>query len=209
MRVRAILLAVALATPVTAGAARAEILLGMAGPLTGPNAWLGELPEKGFDLAIADLNAAGGVLGQRVRGVIVDDFCNADQGRVAAAKLVADRVVAVIGHQCSSAAIAAAPIYGQAGVVLVSNAATNPRLTELGVPTVFRVVGRDDQQGAIAAAYLAASWRDRPIALVHDDQAYGQGLAEEVRKGLERRGLREALLATIRPGLTDYGPLVD
>src|SRR3954470_16831165 len=210
MRVRAILLATALTLSLLgAGAAQAEILLGVAGPLTGPNARFGELTEKGFDLALDGLNVAGGVLDQQGRGVAVDDFCDPDQGRAAAAKLVADRVVAVIGHQCSGAAIAAAPAYGEVGVVLVSNAATNPRLTELDVPTVFRVVGRDDQQGAIAAAYLATVWRDRPIALVHDGQAYGQGLAEEVRKGLGRHGVREALFTAIQPGQTDYGLLVD
>lgn len=192
-----------------AGVARAEVLLGVAGPLTGPNAWLGELTQQGFDLAVADLNTTGGVSGQQVRGIVADDFCNPDQGRAAAGKLIAARVVAVIGHQCSGAAIAAAPAYGEAGVVLISNAATNPRLTELGVPTVFRVNGRDDQQGVIVAAYLATAWRDKPIAIVHDGQAYGQGLAEEIRKGLERHGLREALFTTVEPGLTDYGPLVD
>jgi branched-chain amino acid transport system substrate-binding protein len=193
----------------TAGAARADTLLGVAGPASGPNAWLGELTQHGFDLAVDDLNVAGGVLGQQVRSVAADDFCDPDQGQAAAAKLVADRVAAVIGHQCSGAAIAASPAYGEAGVVLVSNAATNPRLTELGIPTVFRVVGRDDQQGAIAAAYLATVWRDRPIAIVHDGQAYGKGLAEEVRKGLAQHGVRESLFTAIQPGQPDYGPLVD
>src|SRR5262249_52783726 len=94
------------------------------------------------------------------------------------------------------------------GVVMISNAATNPKLTELGVTTVFRVVGRDDQQGAFAAAYLGTTWRGKPIGIVHDGQAYGKGLAEEVRKGLEQRGVRAALFTAIEPGLTDYGPLV-
>jgi branched-chain amino acid transport system substrate-binding protein len=206
MQVRAVLLtAVLMMAPLTA---RAEVLLGVAGPLTGPNAWLGELTQRGFDLAVTDLNANGGVLGQQIRSVAADDFCNPDQARAAAAKLVADGAVAVIGHQCSGAAIAAAPAYGEAGIVLISNAATNPKLTELSVPTVFRVVGRDDQQGALAAAYLATTWRDRPIGIVHDGQAYGKGLAEEVRKGLEQRGVSEALFTTIEPGLTDYSPLV-
>ena len=206
MRVRAVVLAASLMLAPLG--VRAEVLLGVTGPLTGPNAWLGELTHQGFDLAIANLNANGGVLGQQMRGVVADDFCNPDQGQAAAGKLIADGVVAVIGHQCSGAAIEAAPAYGKAGVVLISNAATNPRLTELGVPTVFRVVGRDDQQGAIAAAYLATTWRGKPIGIVHDGQAYGKGLAEEVRKGLEQRGIREALFIAVEPGLTDYGPLV-
>jgi branched-chain amino acid transport system substrate-binding protein len=168
-------------------------------------------PRRFEDVAVllADLNAAGGVLGEAVRAVGVDDFCDPDQGRAAARKLVSDGVVAVIGHQCSGAAIAAALVYGEAGVVLVSNAATNPRLTEQGIATVFRVAGRDDQQGAMAAAYLAAAWRGRAIALVHDGQAYGRGLAEEVGKGLQRQGVGVALLTTIEPGRTDYGTLVE
>ena len=206
MRVRAVVLAASLMLAPLG--VRAEVLLGVTGPLTGPNAWLGELTHQGFDLAIANLNANGSVLGQQMRGVVADDFCNPDQGQAAAGKLIADGVVAVIGHQCSGAAIEAAPAYGKAGVVLISNAATNPRLTELGVPTVFRVVGRDDQQGAIAAAYLATTWRGKPIGIVTDGQAYGKGLAEEVRKGLEQRGIREALFIAVEPGLTDHGPLV-
>jgi branched-chain amino acid transport system substrate-binding protein len=192
-----------------AGAVRAEVLLGVATPLTGPNTWFGEMTLKGFDLAVADLNAAGGVLGQQIQGSSVDDFCNPDQGRAAARKLVAVGVVAVIGHQCSGAAIAAAPVYGEAGVVLISNSATNPKLTEQGIGTVFRVVGRDDQQGALAAAYLAAAWHDKAIAVVHDGQTYGKGLAEEVRKGLEQHGMREALFTAVEPGRSDYGALIN
>ncbi len=192
----------------TAGAARAEILLGVAGPMTGPNSWLGDLTSQGVEMALGDLNAAGGVLGQQVNGVAADDFCDPGQGRAAAGKLIAQGVAAVIGHQCSGAAIAAAPAYGEAGVVLISNGATNPGVTEQGVATVFRVCGRDDQQGALAADHLAAAWRDKAIAIVHDGQAYGKGLAGEVGKGLERRGVRPALLTSIEPGRSDYGALV-
>ena len=96
----------------------------------------------------------------------------------------------VVGHICSGAAIPAAPVYEAAGVIMISASATNPRLTEEGRANVFRVVGRDDQQGIIAGDYLAEHWGESKIAILHDGQAYGAGLADETRKQLNERGVQ-------------------
>ena len=180
----------------------------MAGPLTGPNAWLGEQTERGVTLAVADLNAAGGVLGQQVEVVTADDYCDGEQAIAAANKLVAVGVAFVAGHPCSGAAIPASEVHAAAGILMISNAATNPMLTERGLDNVFRVVGRDDQQGTIAGNYLAERWGDKSIAIVHDGETYGRGLAEETKRQLNARGVQEVLFSEITPGNADYGGLV-
>jgi branched-chain amino acid transport system substrate-binding protein len=158
------------------------------------------------ELAVADLNAAGGVLGQQVEVVTADDYCDGEQAVAAANKLVAVGVVFVAGHACSGAAIPASEVHAGAGILLISNAATNPMLTERGLDNIFRVVGRDDQQGTIAGDYLADRWGGKSIAIAHDGEAYG--LAEETRKQLNVRGVQEVLFTQITPHNADYGALV-
>jgi branched-chain amino acid transport system substrate-binding protein len=128
---------------------------------------------------------------------------------LAAEQLVSEAVAVAFGATCSGAAIAASKIYGHAGILMIEAGATNPRLTEEGDGHVFRVVGRDDRQGAIAGDYLASRWDDGQIAIVHDGSAYGRGLAEEVKKRLNQRGVSEALFATYQPEALDYSVLLD
>ena len=208
VRRRSLTVALVLAASFWARAAEAEILIGMAGPLTGPNAWPGEQTERGVMLAVDDLNAAGGVLGQQVGVVSADDYCDGEQTVAAANKLVAEGVVFVAGHWCSHASILASDVYAAAGVLMISPGSTNPMLTERGLDNVFRVVGRDDQQGTIAGDLLADHWRDKTIAIVYDGQAYGRGLAEETKRRLNARGVREALFTAITPGDLDYAALI-
>jgi branched-chain amino acid transport system substrate-binding protein len=188
--------------------ARADVLIGNASPLTGPLSWVGAHYLVGTELAVDDLNAKGGVLGERVQLISVDDACDTEQAGVAARKLISDGVTFVIGHVCSGAAIAAAPVYEAAGVIVMSAGATNPRLTEEGRANVFRVVGRDDQQGILSGDYLAEYWGNKKIAILHDGQPYGAGVAAETRKQLGKRGVSEALFEQITPGQVDYSDVV-
>ena len=189
-------------------AAGAEILIGMAGALTGPNAYQGEQQQQGVEMAVADLNASGGVLGQQVKLISVDDACDSGQAIAAAYRLVAARVAFVVGHQCSSASIPAAGIYERAGIIQMTPASTNPRLTEEGRDNVFRICGRDDQQGSIAADFLVARWPNAKIAIVSDGSVYGKGLAEETRRQINKHGIAETLYEDLTPGQSDYSPLV-
>ena len=148
------------------------------------------------------------MLGEQIELITADDYCDGEQAVAAANKLVADGVVAVFGHQCSGAAIPASKIYADAGILMISNGATNPKLTEQGFTNVFRVVGRDDVQGRIAGDLLAERWGNKPIAILHDGQAYGKGLAEETRKRLNERGIAEAMFEAIEPGKADYWDVV-
>jgi branched-chain amino acid transport system substrate-binding protein len=199
---------VIIAWAMNAAAANAEILIGMAGALTGPNAYQGEQQQQGVEMAVADLNAAGGILGQQLRLISVDDACDSGQAIAAAQRLVAAKVSFVVGHQCSGASIPAAAIYTRAGIIQMTPASTNPRLTEEGRANVFRICGRDDQQGAIAGDFLVARWRGAKIAIINDDSVYGKGLAEETQRQLHKHGVIETLYENLVPGQSDYSPLI-
>jgi branched-chain amino acid transport system substrate-binding protein len=184
--------------------AHAEILIGASGPMTGTLAWFGEQMQQGMDMKVAELNGTGGVLGQQVELLMVDDYCSPEQAIAAAEKLVATRVAAVIGHYCSGASIPASKVYAEAGILMISPYSTNPTLTEQGFANVFRVVGRDTLQAAMVADYLAERWGDQDIAIVHDGQAYGKGIAEEALRRLGEHGVTGILFEAIEPGQTDY-----
>ena len=201
-------LAGVLAIAAAAAPTRADVLIGDASPLTGPVSWVGAHYLVGTELAVADLNAKGGVLGEQVQLISVDDACDTEQAVAAAQKLISDDVTFVVGHVCSGAAIAAAPLYEAAGVLMISASATNPKLSDAGRANVFRVVGRDDHQGIIAGDYLAERWGDNKIAILHDGEPYGAGIAAETRKQLNKRGITESLYQQITPGQVDYSDVV-
>jgi branched-chain amino acid transport system substrate-binding protein len=205
---RFIPLAAAFLTTVVISSARAEIRIGIATPLTGPYAWGGEQIRAGADQAVRDLNERGGVLGESLAAVLVDDFCDPDQALAAARKLVADGVSLAVGHQCSGAAIPASSIYEEAGIILISPAATNPLLTDRGLRYTFRTCGRDDVQGAMVGEHLARAGAGANIAIVHDGQTYGRGIAEEAKRRLDERGIEIALFEQVQPGQTEFSDLV-
>jgi len=189
------------------GAANAEILIGTAVPLVAD--FQGEQILRGVEMAVTDLNTAGGVLGEEVRLVTIDDNCDASQALAAARVFAAEEVVFVAGHLCSDASLAAAAIYEEAGIVMISPGSTNPRLTEEGRRNILRVVGRDDQQGTIAAARLAGEWKGSRIAILSDDTAYGGGLAAETKREFNRLGQTEVLFETYAAGRSDYSEVVE
>ena len=187
---------------------QAEILIGFAGPMTGPRAWSGQQFQRGAEQAVADINTRGGVLGQRLALVVGDDASDARQARAVANKLVADGVALVIGHRSSDMTKAAAGIYAAAGVLQITPSSTHPALTEQGIKTFFRVCGRDDQQALLAADYLHQQWAGKAIGIVHDNSSYGYGLARQTRERLHALGTREKLFTHFEPGKLDYGELL-
>ncbi len=202
---RLVPLAIVMLAAVLGGPSRADVLIGMAGPLTGKLAWYGEQLERGAAQAVADVNAAGGVLGQQVQLITADDFCDPEQAVAAARKLVSDGVTFVVGHLCSGASIPASEIYAAAGVLMISPASSNPILTELGRANVFRVIYRDDAAGIVAGNYLADHWADKKIAILHDGTTFGKGLADLTKEQLKRRDLSEVIYQAYVPGLNNYG----
>lgn len=182
---------------------RAEVLIGLALPLTGSQSWSGGESEEAARLAIGDLNAAGGVLGQQVNTLLVDDHCEAGQAVAAARKLVESAVAVVVGHKCSSAAIPASAVYDAAGIPMISDFATNPQLTEQGFPKQFRVIGRDDAQGRIAGDLLVERWGDGKIAIAHDGDVYGTYLANTVKDRVHQLGVEEVVFRIAEPAAFD------
>jgi len=189
------------------GTAGAETELGFASPLTGPYALTGARHRIAVEMAVGDLNRRGGVLGQQVGLVTVDDACGLQQSVAAARRLVAAGVRVVIGHLCSHSSLLAAGIYETADVLMISPGSTHPRLTEEGRQNVFRLDGRDDHQGALAGDFLAARWMGAQIAILHDGSTYGEGLASEARKQLRLNGVKDAIYDAYRPNQEDYGKL--
>ena len=188
--------------------AKADITIGVVGPMTGSYAVFGDQMKRGADWAIRELNAKGGVNGQKIEVVIADDACDPKQA-VAAANLMASKHVAVvIGHYCSGSSIPASSVYAEYGILQISPASTNPTFTERGMWNVMRTCGRDDKQGVTAGDYIAKTYRGKRIAVLHDKSAYGKGLADEMKKELNKRGVKEALYEGYNPGEKDYSALV-
>jgi len=184
------------------------IMIATAGPMTGKYASFGEQMLRGARQAVKDINEAGGVLGKKLKLEIGDDQCDPKQA-VAVANLLVNRGVKfVAGHFCSGSSIPASEVYQSENILMISPASTSPRLTERGMSNVFRVCGRDDQQGQVAGDFLADKFKDERIAVVHDKQAYSQGLAEATLKQLKKRGIKIALRETVTPGEKDYSALV-
>jgi branched-chain amino acid transport system substrate-binding protein len=199
--------AIILAAAFCARAAGSEILIATAGPMTGAYAWFGEQYQRGTGLAVAELNAAGGVLGQRVELIVGDDFCDPHQAVALARKLVSDGVAFVAGHWCSHSAIPASKIYEGAGVLMIAPGAISAKLTDEGGPNVFRVCGRDDRQGTKIADYLADHRSGEKIAILDDGTTFGRGLADGVQRRLHERGQQLAMDAAYTPGEAEYSTL--
>jgi branched-chain amino acid transport system substrate-binding protein len=129
----------------------ADVIIGVAGPVTGPNAAFGAQLQKGAEQAAADINAAGGINGEQIKVVVGDDVSDPKQGISVANKFVADGVKFVVGHFNSGVTIPASEVYNENGIMVITPAATNPQVTERGMPMVFRTCGRDDQRASSPA----------------------------------------------------------
>ena len=192
----------------TAGAATAQVKFGVGGPITGPSAATGAQMKNGVDQAAADINAAGGILGQKVSVSYGDDVSAPRQGVSVANKFAADGVKFVIGHYNSGVTIPSSEVYQENGILQITPASTNPTVTERKMWNIFRVCGRDDQQGQVAGEYIAKHYKGKKIAVVHDKTTYGKGLADEMKKTINKAGIKEVLYEGINTGEKDFSALV-
>ena len=192
-----------------AGAASAQdIPVAVAGPMTGGEAAFGAQMKNGAEQAVADINAAGGVLGKKLALQVGDDACDPKQARAVAEKLSGAKVPVVIGHFCSSSSIPASDVYAETGVLQITPASTNPRYTDRNMWNTLRVCGRDDQQGTVAGRYLAKTYKGKNVAILHDRTTYGKGLADETKKALNKAGVREKMYEAYTKGDKDFTALV-
>ncbi len=191
--------------------ASAEIVIATAGPMTGQYASFGAQMKAGAEQAVADINAAGGVLGQQLKLLIGDDACDPKQAVAVANQMASNKAVLVAGHFCSGSSIPASSVYVEEGVIQISPASTNPKFTdERPNPKggTYRVCGRDDQQGDVAGAHLATAMKGKKVAFVDDKTAYGKGLADATRAAYEKRGGKPAMVESYTAGEKDYTALV-
>jgi branched-chain amino acid transport system substrate-binding protein len=191
-----------------AGAAEADVTIGVAGPITGANASFGAQLTQGVAQAAEDFNRSGGILGQRVVIQQGDDVSDPKQGVSVANKFVGDGVRFVVGHFNSGVTIPASEVYADNGVLMITPSATNPKVTERKLWDVFRTCGRDDQQGRLWADLALGKLRDAKIAIVHDKTTYGQGLADAAKGFMNAGGKKEVLYEGVNAGEKDYSAIV-
>src|SRR5215469_16005125 len=191
-----------------AGPASAQVKFGVGGPITGANAATGAQMKNGADQAIADINAKGGILNQKVTAEYGDDVSDPKQGVSVANKFAGDGVKFVIGHYNSGVTIPSSEVYQENGILQITPASTNPTVTERKMWNIFRVCGRDDQQGKVAGGYILAHFKGKKIAFVHDKTTYGKGLVDETLKTIQAGGMKEVLYEGINTGDKDYSALI-
>lgn len=199
----------AFAMAMSASAAYADIVIGTAGPMTGQYASFGEQMRTGAEAAVADINAAGGVNGEMLVLEVGDDACDPKQAVAVANQMASKGAVFMAGHFCSGSSIPASSVYAEEGIVQISPASTNPKFTdERPGPGVFRVCGRDDQQGEVAGQFLQDTFGDQKVAIIHDKTAYGKGLADATKAAFEAAGGTTVLYEAYTAGEKDYTALV-
>ena len=192
--------------------AQDTLTVATAGPMTGQYASFGEQMKRGAEQAVADINAAGGVLGKQLVLEIGDDACDPKQAVAVANDFVSKGVAVVAGHFCSGSSIPASSVYAEEDILQITPASTNPALTEdaqgKGWYNIFRTCGRDDAQGIVAGRFLAEKFKGKNVAILHDKTAYGKGIADETKKNMNASGLKEVMYEAYSAGEKDYSALV-
>jgi len=185
-----------------------DIPVAVAGPMTGGESAFGRQMKNGAEQAVADINAAGGVLGKKLALQVGDDACDPKQARSIAEKFAGSKIPFVAGHYCSSSSIPASEAYSEGNVLQITPASTNPVFTERKLWNVARVCGRDDQQGGVAGQYIAKNYKGKNVAILNDKTTYGKGLADETKKALNKAGVTEKMFESYTKGDKDFNAIV-
>src|SRR3954471_11195124 len=196
--------ALTLAVALLSTSVRAEVVFGVALPRTGPTAAIGDQILNGVAAAAKDVNEKGGVNGEKLVLDVQDDACDPKQAVSVANRFMQGPVRLIVGHMCSGASIVASDVYAENGAVMMSPASNSAKLTDRGLPGIFRVCGRDDQQGQLSAKVIAERFPGKKVAVLHDNSPFGRGLADATKTNLNKLGVTEAMFAAITPGERDY-----
>jgi len=200
-----------LAPPLLGGCAREPdaIRIGVSCPLTGDQAKIGGDMLHGAELAVAEVNEAGGLLGKPVRVFALDDQHNATQAVAAAHRFVASKsVLGVIAHLNSACSLPASDIYARGGLVQVTPCSTNIGLTRRGLKTLFRMCAHDGTQGSAAAVFAVRTLKARRVFVLDDKSTYGQGLADEFAKAVAKLGSNVLGRDSLNQGEKDFSALL-
>ncbi|OZG71715.1 leucine ABC transporter subunit substrate-binding protein LivK [Hahella sp. CCB-MM4] len=184
------------------------IKIAIAGPQTGDVAQYGDMQVIGAEMAVEQINAAGGVNGDKIEAIRYDDACEPKQAVAVANKIVNDGIKFVVGHLCSGSTQPASDVYEDEGILAISPASTNPEITQRGYKMIFRTIGLDSHQGPTAGRYIADKIKPSKVAVIHDKQQYGEGIATAVKKTLEEKGVNVALFEGVNKGDKDFSPLI-
>jgi branched-chain amino acid transport system substrate-binding protein len=182
--------------------------IAIAGPFTGPVAQYGDMQKIGAEMAVERINAAGGVDGMMLEAVLMDDVCEPKQAVAVANKVINDDIQFVVGHLCSGSTQPASEVYEDEGVLMITPASTNPAITERGFELIFRTIGLDSQQGPVAGTFIAEKMKPTKMAIIHDKQQYGQGIAQSVKDTVEKAGVDVAVFEGVNSGQNDFSALI-
>lgn len=192
-----------------AACAADTIKIGIPQPMTGPNTQYGDQIQAGALTAIETINAQGGVKGKKLEPILIDDGCEPKQAVPAANRVVNSGAKFAVAHACSGVTVAAVGVYEQEGIVGITPGATSPLVTDTTKPHYFfRTIGRDDQQGPFAANYITNTIKPKKVAVLHDKQTYGSGVATQVKNTLDKNGVPVALFEGINVGDSDYSAVI-
>ncbi|MBF0218012.1 MAG: branched-chain amino acid ABC transporter substrate-binding protein [Gammaproteobacteria bacterium] len=182
--------------------------IAIAGPVTGPVAQYGEMQVIGAKMAIEQINAAGGVNGKKIEAVLLDDVCEPKQAVAVANRVVNENIRYVVGHLCSGSTQPASDIYEDEQIIMITPASTSPGITERGFKMVFRTIGLDSQQGPVAGKYIVEKVKPTKLAIIHDKQQYGQGIATEVKNYVEGAGFEVVLFEGVNKDQKNFSALI-
>ncbi|MEH6540275.1 MAG: branched-chain amino acid ABC transporter substrate-binding protein [Halopseudomonas sp.] len=200
--------AAALAGASTCAVAADTIKIALAGPVTGPVAQYGDMQFIGAKMAIEQINQAGGVTGAQLEGVVFDDACDPKQAVAVANRIVNEGISFVVGHLCSSSTQPASDIYEEEGILMITAASTSPDITDRGYQMVFRTIGLDSLQGPTAGNFIVEQIKPQKVAVIHDKQQYGEGIATAVRDVLLANDVEVPVFEGITAGDKDFSALI-
>ncbi|MBA1278239.1 MULTISPECIES: branched-chain amino acid ABC transporter substrate-binding protein [Pseudomonadaceae] len=207
-RLSKLFMAIALTGAASYTLAADTIKIGLAGPVTGAVAQYGDMQFIGAQMAIEQINKKGGVNGQQLEGVVYDDACDPKQAVAVANKIVNDEISFVVGHLCSSSTQPASDIYEDEGILMITAASTSPDITSRGYELIFRTIGLDSLQGPTAGNYIADHVKPQNVAVIHDKQQYGEGIATAVKQTLEEKGVKVSVFEGINAGDKDFSSMI-
>jgi len=207
-RLSKLFMAIALTGAASYTLAADTIKIGLAGPVTGAVAQYGDMQFIGAQMAIEQINKKGGVNGQQLEGVVYDDACDPKQAVAVANKIVNDEISFVVGHLCSSSTQPASDIYEDEGILMITAASTSPDITSRGYELIFRTIGLDSLQGPTAGNYIADHVKPKNVAVIHDKQQYGEGIATAVKQTLEEKGVKVSVFEGINAGDKDFSSMI-
>ncbi|OLN26474.1 Branched-chain amino acid ABC transporter, amino acid-binding protein [Desulfovibrio sp. DV] len=209
MKARSIILALVAVCLMAGTATAATLKIGSLSPLTGSYAADGNDIANGTRAAIAAIEKDGGIPGfDKIELFAEDDACDPRQAVAAANKLVNEKVVGVVGAYCSSATIPASEALAEADIPMLTPASTSEKVTERGLPYMFRVCGRDDDQSIAAMKFIKDVQKAKTIYIVDDKTTYSQGLADNVEKLAAKEGVKVIAHDHVNQGDKDFSAVL-